>query len=150
MASVNRTTLLGRLGADPAVNFMQNGGAVASFSLATTETWKDRGTGERREHTEWHRVVLFNGLAEIAGEYLKKGSQIYLEGKLRTRKWQDQAGQDRYTTEVVVDTLKMLDKKDSTNNAGSTDTPNNDNSPSTDGYTVEYHDDIPVEYYPGE
>lgn len=103
--------LIGRLGADPEVRYMPSGGAVTTLSLATSRRWKDKQTGERREETEWHRVVLFNRLAEIAGEYLKKGSQAYIEGHIRTRKWQAQDGQDRYTTEIVADTMNMLDSR---------------------------------------
>lgn len=99
---VNKVILIGNLGADPEVRFMPNGGAVASITIATSESWRDKASGEPREKTEWHRVSLFGKLAEVAGEYLKKGSQVYIEGQLQTRKWQDQSGQDRYTTEVVV------------------------------------------------
>lgn len=108
---INKVILIGHLGADPEIRYMQNGNAVANFSLATSESWRDKQTGEKRERTEWHGVVIFNKLAEIAGEYLRKGSQVYIEGKLRTRKWQDQGGQDRYTTEVHVsmgDIMRML------------------------------------------
>ena len=108
---VNKVILVGNLGQDPEVRFMPNGGAVANFTLATSESWRDKQTGENKENTEWHRVVLFGKLAEVAGEYLRKGSQVYIEGQLRTRKWQDQGGQDRYTTEVVVNvggTMQML------------------------------------------
>ena len=105
---LNKVTLIGNLGADPEVRFMPSGGSVANVSLATTRRWKDKQTGERREATEWHRVVFFNRLAEIAGEYLKKGSQIYVEGRLQTRKWQGQDGQDRYTTEILADEMHML------------------------------------------
>ena len=111
MAGVNRVILIGNLGADPEVRYMQNGDAVANVSLATKESWKDRNTGEKQERTEWHRVVFFGKIAEIVKQYLRKGSQIYVEGKLRTRKWQTPEGQDRYTTEVVVDlngTMQML------------------------------------------
>jgi len=101
---VNKVILIGTLGSDPEVRFMPNGNAVANISLATNESWKDKNTGQMQEKTEWHRVVVFGKLAEVAGEYLRKGSQVYFEGKLQTRKWQDQAtGQDKYTTEVVVD-----------------------------------------------
>ena len=101
---VNKVILIGTLGADPEVRYMPNGNAVANISLATNESWKDKNTGQMQEKTEWHRVVVFGKLAEVAGEYLRKGSQVYFEGKLQTRKWQDQAtGQDKYTTEVVVD-----------------------------------------------
>jgi single-strand DNA-binding protein len=108
---VNKVILVGNLGNDPEIRYTPNGGAIANLSIATSEQWKDRNTGEPREKTEWHRVVIFGKLAEIAGEYLRKGSQVYIEGKLQTRKWQDQSGQDRYSTEVVVDiggTLQML------------------------------------------
>lgn len=108
---LNKVMLIGRLGADPDVRYMPSGGAVTTLSLATSRRWKDRQTGERREETEWHRVVMFNRLAEIAGEYLKKGSQIYVEGHIRTRKWQAQDGQDRYTTEIVADSMNMLDSR---------------------------------------
>lgn len=108
---VNKVILVGNLGQDPEIRYMPNGGAIASISLATSESWRDKQTGENREVTEWHRVVLFGKPAEVAGEYLRKGSQVYIEGQLRTRKWQDQSGQDKYTTEVVVNvggTLQML------------------------------------------
>ncbi|HCJ6323637.1 single-stranded DNA-binding protein [Citrobacter sedlakii] len=108
---VNKVILVGHLGQDPEVRYMPNGGAVANLTLATSETWRDKGDGEMREHTEWHRVVVFGKLAEIASEYLRKGAQVYIEGQLRTRKWPDQSGQDRYTTEVVVNvggSMQML------------------------------------------
>ncbi|AOM42443.1 single-stranded DNA-binding protein SSB1 [Xenorhabdus hominickii] len=108
---VNKVILVGNLGQDPEVRYMPNGGAVANITLATSESWRDKQTGEMREKTEWHRVVLFGKLAEVAGEYLRKGSQVYIEGALQTRKWQDQSGQDRYSTEVVVNiggTMQML------------------------------------------
>ncbi len=108
---VNKVILVGNLGQDPELRYMPNGGAVANITLATSESWRDKQTGENKEITEWHRVVLFGKLAEVAGEYLRKGSQVYIEGQLRTRKWQDQGGQDRYTTEVVVNvggTMQML------------------------------------------
>ncbi|SHO55590.1 single-stranded DNA-binding protein [Vibrio quintilis] len=99
---VNKVILVGNLGGDPEVRYMPSGGAVANITIATSESWRDKTTGEQREKTEWHRVALFGKLAEVAGEYLRKGSQVYIEGQLQTRKWQDQSGQDRYTTEVVV------------------------------------------------
>ncbi|KDM92815.1 single-stranded DNA-binding protein [Photobacterium galatheae] len=99
---VNKVILVGNLGNDPEIRYMPNGNAVANITIATSETWRDKATGEQREKTEWHRVALFGKLAEVAGEYLRKGSQVYIEGQLQTRKWQDQSGQDRYTTEVVV------------------------------------------------
>ncbi|WP_217550582.1 single-stranded DNA-binding protein [Pantoea sp. GbtcB22] len=108
---VNKVILVGNLGQDPEVRYMPNGGAVANLTLATSESWRDKQTGENKEVTEWHRVVLFGKLAEVAGEYLRKGSQVYIEGQLRTRKWQGTDGQEKYTTEVVVNTggtLQML------------------------------------------
>lgn len=105
---VNKVILVGNLGKDPEVRYSPNGSAVANITLATSEQWKDRNTGEQQEKTEWHRIVFFNRLAEIVGEYLKKGSQVYVEGKLQTRKWQGQDGQDRYTTEVVANEMQML------------------------------------------
>ncbi|MDX5332446.1 MAG: single-stranded DNA-binding protein [Gammaproteobacteria bacterium] len=105
---VNKVILVGNLGNDPEVKYMPSGGAVTNISLATTDQWKDKNTGERQERTEWHRVVFFNRLAEIAGEYLRKGSQVYVEGRLQTRKWQGQDGQDRYTTEIVASEMQML------------------------------------------
>jgi len=105
---VNKVILVGNLGKDPEVRFIPSGSAVANITVATTESWKDKQTGEKQEKTEWHRVVFFNRLAEIVGEYLKKGSQIYIEGRLQTRKWQGQDGQDRYTTEIVANEMQML------------------------------------------
>lgn len=119
---VNKVILIGRCGDDPSIRYMPNGGAVASLTLATSESWRDKQSGEMREKTEWHRVVIFGKLAEIAGEYLKKGSQVYIEGSLQTRKWQDQSGQDRYTTEVVVNiggSMQMLGGNGGNNQAGS-------------------------------
>jgi single-strand DNA-binding protein len=107
MASVNKVILVGNLGRDPETRYMPDGGAITNISIATTSTWKDK-SGEKQEATEWHRVAFFGKLAEIAGEYLKKGSQVYVEGKLRTRKWQDKDGQDKYTTEVIADAMQML------------------------------------------
>src|SRR5437660_12338339 len=108
MASVNKVILVGNLGRDPETRYNPEGGAITNISIATTDTWKDKASGEKQERTEWHRVVFFSRLAEIAGEYLKKGSQVYVEGRLRTRKWQDKEGQDRYTTEIVADSMQML------------------------------------------
>jgi len=108
---VNKVILIGNLGKDPEVRYSPNGGAVANITLATSESWKDKNTGEQVDKTEWHRVVFFRRLAEIAGEYLKKGSKVFIEGKLQTRKWQDQNGQDRYTTEIVANEMQMLDSK---------------------------------------
>ncbi len=109
--SVNKVILIGNLGADPEVRYTQAGSAVANLRLATSEQWRDRNTGESQERTEWHRVVFFGKLAEIVQQYLRKGSKIYVEGRLQTRKWQDQAGQDRYTTEIVADAMQMLDSR---------------------------------------
>ncbi len=106
---INKVILVGNLGQDPETRYMPSGGAVTNVSIATSESWKDKQTGEPQERTEWHRVVFFNRLAEIAGEYLKKGSKVYVEGSLRTRKWQGQDGQDRYTTEIVAAEMQMLD-----------------------------------------
>jgi single-strand DNA-binding protein len=108
---INKVILIGHVGGDPEVRFMPNGNAVATISLATTESWKDKQTGEKQERTEWHRVVCFNRLGEITGEFVRKGSRLYIEGSLRTRKWQDPQGQDRYTTEIVAAELQMLDGK---------------------------------------
>lgn len=102
---INKVILIGHLGQDPEVRYMSSGGAVANITLATSEAWREKQTSEQKERTEWHRVVLIGKLAEVAGEYLKKGSQVYVEGKLQTRKWQDQGGQERYTTEVLVDSF---------------------------------------------
>jgi len=108
MASVNKVILVGNLGRDPETRYMPDGGAVTNVSIATTESWKDKASGEKQEKTEWHRVAFFGKLAEIAGEYLKKGSQVYVEGRIQTRKWQDKEGQDRYTTEIIADRMQML------------------------------------------
>jgi single-strand DNA-binding protein len=112
MASVNKVIIVGNLGADPETRFLPSGEAVANIRVATTETWKDKTSGEKKEATEWHRIAFFGRLAEIAGEYLKKGSQVYVEGSLRTRKWQDKDGQDRYTTEIRGDVMKMLGRRE--------------------------------------
>ena len=108
---VNKVILIGHIGQDPEVKYTPAGNAITNVSVATSETWKDKQTGQPQERTEWHRVVFFNRLAEIAGEYLRKGSKVYIEGSLRTRKWQDQQGQDRYTTEIVASEMQMLDGK---------------------------------------
>src|SRR3954463_4873944 len=107
MASVNKVILVGNLGRDPETRYLPDGGAVANIRIATTDTWKDK-SGEKQEHTEWHRVAFFGKLAEIAGEYLKKGSPVYVEGRIRTRKWQDKEGQERYSTEIVADRMQLL------------------------------------------
>jgi single-strand DNA-binding protein len=112
MASVNKVIIVGNLGRDPEVRYSSEGAAVCNVSIATTSNWKDKSSGERREETEWHRVVFYNRLAEIAGEYLKKGRPIYVEGRLRTRKWQNKEGQDQYTTEIIADQMQMLGGRD--------------------------------------
>mgnify|MGYP001129212857 CR=1 FL=1 len=111
---VNKVIIIGNLGQDPEVKYMPNGNAVANVTIATSESWKDKNTGENVEKTEWHRVVFFKRLAEIVGEYLQKGSKIYVEGKLQTRKWQDKNGADHYTTEIVANEMQMLDSRGAT------------------------------------
>lgn len=111
MSGVNKVILVGNLGRDPEVRYSPDGGAIANITVATSETWKDKNTGEQKEKTEWHRIVAFRRLAEIIGEYLKKGSKVYIEGKLQTRKWQHKDGNDRYTTEVVANEMQMLDSR---------------------------------------
>lgn len=113
---INKVILIGNLGADPEVRYMPSGNAVTNVTLATSTSWKDKQTGEQQDRTEWHRVVFFNRLAEIAGEYLRKGSKVYVEGSLKTRKWQDKSGQDRYTTEIVANEMQMLDSKGGSGN----------------------------------
>lgn len=110
---VNKVIIVGNLGNDPEVSATQNGGTVVKLSVATSDSWKDKNTGQTQERTEWHKIVLFNRLADVAAEYLSKGSKVYLEGKVQTRKWQDQSGQDRYTTEIIGNVLQMLDSKKS-------------------------------------
>jgi single-strand DNA-binding protein len=127
--SVNKVILVGNLGADPEVRYTANGDAVCTLSIATSETRKDKQTGEKKTITEWHRVVMFGELAEISNKWLKKGSQIYIEGKLRTRKWQDQQGNDRYTTEIVSDVMRML--------GGKLDDQQSSNNPQTKSYGVD-------------
>ena len=118
MASVNKVILVGNLGADPETRYMPNGDAVANIRLATTESWKDKASGEKREMTEWHRVVFYRKLAEIVGQYLKKGSSVYVEGRIRTRKWQDKDGQERYTTEIEATEMQMLGGRQSMGSSG--------------------------------
>jgi single-strand DNA-binding protein len=122
-ASVNKVILIGNLGADPETRYAPSGDAICNIRLATTDTWKDKATGEKKEATEWHRVTFYGKLAEIAGQYLKKGSQVYIEGSLRTRKWQDKDGQDRYTTEIRADEMKMLGDRVSKGAAGEQSAP---------------------------
>ena len=111
MSGLNKVQIIGHLGADPETRYMPNGKAVTNIRVATSETWKDRDTGDKKEKTEWHSIVFFDKLAEIAGEYLRKGSQVYVEGKLQTRKWQDKEGKDRYTTEIIAQQMQMLGGK---------------------------------------
>ena len=152
---INRVILVGHLGQDPEVRYMPNGNAVANFNIATSESWKDKQTGENRDKTEWHRIVVFGKLAEIAGQYLKKGTQVYIEGQLQTRKWQDQSGQDRYTTEVVINplggTLQMLgsrensadDREQNTQNTSSRQPNKNVPTPQPKAPPMDFEDDIP-------
>ncbi len=151
---LNKVMLIGRLGADPEVRYMPSGDAITTIRLATSRRWKDRNTNERKEETEWHRVVFFSGLAKIAGEYLKKGSQCYVEGRIRTQKWQGQDGQDRYTTEIVADNMHMLDSRSGgTASYGDSNTPpasSYDNRPSAPASAPsgpasydDFDDDIP-------
>ena len=134
---LNKVMLIGRLGADPEVRYMPSGGAVTTIRLATSRRWKDKQTAERKEETEWHRVVFYNRLAEIAGEYLKKGSQTYIEGRIRTQKWQGQDGQDRYTTEVIAESMNMLDSRSGGTSAFGGDSPatGHDASSKTSSYS---------------
>jgi len=125
---LNKVMLIGNLGADPEIRYMPSGDPIANIRLATTRRWRDRNTNERREETEWHRVVFFGGLAKTVGEYLKKGSQVYVEGRIRTQKWQGQDGQDRYTTEIVAESMNMLGSR-----SGGT-TSYSDNTPSVSSY----------------
>jgi single-strand DNA-binding protein len=118
MASVNKVILVGNLGADPEMRYMPNGDAVCNIRMATTESWKDKNSGEKKEITEWHRVVFYRKLAEIAGQYLKKGSQVYLEGRIRTRKWTDKEGQERYTTEIEANEMQMLGRREGMGDSG--------------------------------
>lgn len=113
MAGINKVILVGRLGKDPEVKYTQSGDAVANFTMATSEEWKDKDSGKKQERTEWHRVVAWRRLGEICGEYLKKGSQVYIEGRLQTREWDDKEGNKRYTTEIIAQTMQMLDSKKS-------------------------------------
>lgn len=132
MRGVNKVIVVGNLGGDPETRHMPSGNAVTNMTVATNEAWKDKQTGEQKERTEWHRVSLFGKLAEIAAQYLRKGSQVYIEGKLRTRKWQDKDGNDRYTTEVIADQMQMLGSK----GGGSS-------QPASEPQTGDFDDDIP-------
>jgi single-strand DNA-binding protein len=142
---VNKVILIGNLGQDPEVKYMPSGGAVCNVSIATTDSWSDRASGERQERTEWHRVVLFKRLAEIAGEYLRKGSQVYIEGRLQTRKWQDSSGQDRYSTEIVAQDMQMLGARSGGSAGFETTSPQPDRAQqqSSPAAPDEFDDDIP-------
>ena len=152
MPSVNKVILLGNLGRDPELRFLPNGDAVCNFSIATTDSWKDKA-GEKQEKTEWHNIVMYRKLAEIAGEYLKKGRLVYLEGRLQTRKWQTKDGQDRYTTEIVADNMQMLGGRDAgtqstSKNEFNQEPKKNDNPSKADDSSAassfdEFEDDIP-------
>ena len=142
MRGVNKVTLMGNLGADPEIRYTQSGTTVANIRLATNAEWKDRTSGEKRVHTEWHRVVIFGKLAEIAGEYLRKGNGVYFEGRLQTRKWQGQDGQDRYTTEVIVSEMNLLGRNGNGNRQSETASwPATDSAPAATG--DDFDDDIP-------
>ena len=130
---VNKVIIVGNCGQDPETRFMPSGGAVTNLSIATSESWKDKNTGDQQERTEWHKVVFFNRLAEIAGEYVKKGSKLYVEGSLRTRKWQGQDGQDRFTTEIVASEMQMLDSRGGAQGGG--DYQQSSNQPSNQQYS---------------
>jgi len=155
MAGINKVILVGNLGAKPEIKYASNGNAISNLSVATSESWTDKSTGQKQDRTEWHRVSLFGKVAEIAGQYLDKGSKVYVEGKLQTRKWQDQNGQDRYTTEVVVSgfngTLQMLDRRDDMNSnpASQSSQPKSQAAPEPAPAAItpvapdEFEDDIP-------
>ncbi len=151
---VNKVILVGNLGADPETRYMPNGTAVTNLNIATSETWRDKQTNEQRDRTEWHRVALFSRLAEIAGEYLKKGSKVYVEGSLRTRKWQDKNGNDRYTTEIIANEMQMLDARggstggnDNWNNNRQENSQQQSNQAapvhSNDQWDTDFDDDVP-------
>ncbi len=150
MASVNKVILVGNLGADPETRYMPNGDAVCNIRLATTESWKDKQSGEKKEITEWHRVVFYRKLAEIAGQYLKKGSQVYLEGRIRTRKWTDKEGQERYTTEIEANEMQMLGRREGMGDFAPKEgggagraAPAKPAAPSSGGGFNDFEDDIP-------
>jgi len=144
---VNKVILVGNLGKDPEVRYSPNGSAMANVTIATAESWKDKQSGEKQEKTEWHRVVFFNRLAEIVGEYLKKGSQVYIEGRLQTRKWQGQDGQDRYTTEIVANEMQMLGSRpgggDTSWNQQASNAPAQQSSPASAPPADDFDDDVP-------
>ena len=145
---INKAIIIGNLGKDPEVRYTQNGGAIANLTIATSESWRDKQSAEKKEKTEWHRVVLFGKLAEVAGEYLRKGSQVYIEGKLTTRKWEDQAGVERYTTEIHVNVggvMQMIGSKQEASQSGNQQSPpkqQNKPQPSNEP-PMDFDDDIP-------
>ena len=157
MAGINKVILVGNLGQKPEVKFASNGNAIANLSVATSESWTDKNTGQKQEKTEWHNIVMYRRLAEIAGEYLKKGRPVYLEGRLQTRKWQTKEGQDRYTTEIIADSMQMLGGRDGAPAQDSQPSPrpevkdefdqtpsrNSQASPSNGNSFDEFEDDIP-------
>ncbi|MCL4120386.1 UNVERIFIED_CONTAM: hypothetical protein GTU68_040712 [Idotea baltica] len=141
---INKVILVGNVGKDPEAKYMPNGDAVTNITVATSESWKDKQTGQQQERTEWHRIVFFKKLAEIAAKYLKKGSKVYIEGSLRTRKWQGQDGQDRYTTEIVASELQMLDSRGGENTQnGDVNTQNQQAPDAPDNRFSSFDDDIP-------
>lgn len=143
---INKVILVGHLGQDPEIKYMPSGGSVANVSIATSDQWKDKESGEMKERTEWHRVVFFNRLAEIVGEYLRKGSQVYVEGRLQTRKWQDQNGNDRYTTEIVASEMQMLGGRGDNNQQSpqqSQAPAQNQQAAMPSGGAADFDDDIP-------
>jgi single-strand DNA-binding protein len=143
MAGVNKVLLIGRLGRDPEVRYTPDGTAIANFSIATSEEWKDKKTGEKQERTEWHRIVAFRRLGEICGEYLSKGRQVYIEGRLQTRDWQDKDGNKRYTTEIVASQMQMLGSKDSYDNTGGDPGFKKNDVPPGPEFSGSQDDDIP-------
>lgn len=145
---VNKVILVGTCGKDPETRYMPSGGAVTSISVATNESWKDKQTGEKQERTEWHNITFFGRLAEIAGEYLKKGSQVYIEGSLRTEKWQDKQGQDRYTTKIIASEMQMLGSRsggggDTSWNQQPNNAPSQEPSPPSTPPADDFDDDVP-------
>jgi single-strand DNA-binding protein len=140
---INKVIIVGNLGNDPETRYMPSGSAVTNLSVATNESWKDKQTGEQKDRTEWHKVAMFGRLAEIAAEYLRKGSQVYIEGKLRTRKWQDKDGQDRYTTEIVADEMQMLGGRSGGGGGAPAMNDTSDRSPPPRASGDDFDDDIP-------
>ena len=143
MSGVNKVLLIGRLGRDPEVRYTPDGTAIANFSIATSEEWKDKKTGEKQERTEWHRIVAFRRLGEICGEYLSKGRQVYVEGRLQTRDWQDKDGNKRYTTEIVASQMQMLGSRDSYDNTGGNSGFKKNDMPPGPEFSGSQDDDIP-------